>query len=120
MWNAQELKNHRNIVDQLNWEMTPEKAVETFLEWGTGWSRKDDYVRYGGQEAYYFVIYDWEKPPQVTLVRRTSREAEEVAKIEVPEEMVQKAIHDAGRKPGVGVYAIDDEIKAWLKDLLNC
>ncbi|MGO9373668.1 MAG: hypothetical protein ACLQBD_16380, partial [Syntrophobacteraceae bacterium] len=55
MLGMEELKIHREIVDRIDWEMTPEKAVETYLEWGTGWTRKDDFVRYPGQEALYFV-----------------------------------------------------------------
>jgi hypothetical protein len=100
--------------------MTPEKAVETYLEWGTGWTRKDDFVRYPGQEALYFVIYDWEKPAQVTLIRRTMKEAEEIAKIQVPADMVGRAIAAGGRKPGVGVYAITEEIEEWLREALGC
>ena len=115
MWDLEELKAHREIVDRLDWEMTPEKAVETFLEWGTGWTRKDDFVRFSGQEALYFVIYEWEKPAQVTLIRRTMKEADEIAKIGVPVEMVLRAVEAAGRKPGVGVYAITEELKEWLK-----
>ncbi len=120
MWNREELKAHREVVDQIDWNMTPEKAVETFLEWGTGWSRKEDYVRYDGQQAHYFVIYDWEKPLQVTLIRRDTSNVDELAKVDVPVEMLERAIQGAGRKPGVGVYAITDEIKDWLKDALNC
>lgn len=120
MWGLEELRIHREIVDSLDWEMTPEKAVETYLEWGTGWARKDDFVRYPGQEALYFVIYDWEKPAQVTLIRRTMKEADEIAKIHVPEDMVRRAIEAAGRKPGVGVYAITEELKEWLKQALGC
>jgi len=120
VWNREELKSHREVVDQIDWNMTPEKAVETFLEWGTGWSRKEDYVRYEGQSAYYFVIYDWEKPLQATLIRRDTSNVDEVAKVDVPREMLLRAIEEAGRKPGVGVYAITDEIKDWLKDALNC
>ena len=120
MWEIDELKDHREIIDNIDWEMTPEKAVETYLEWGTGWSRKVDFVRRPDQEALYFVIYDWEKPAQVTLIRRTMKEADEIAKIHVPEEMVRKAVEDAGRKPGVGVYAISDELKAWIKEALGC
>ncbi len=120
IWGREDLKGHRDIVDRIDWDMTPEKAVETFLEWGTGWTRKDDFVRYVGQEAIYFVIYDWEIPPQVTLIQRTSQEANEIAKIVVPPEMISRAIHEAGRKPGVGVYAITDEIEQWLREALGC
>jgi len=120
MLGLEELKIHREIVDRIDWEMTPEKAVETYLEWGTGWTRKDDFVRYPGQEALYFVIYDWEKPAQVTLIRRTMKEADEIAKIPAPPEMVSKACEESGRKPGVGVHAVSDELKAWLKEALGC
>ena len=120
MWGLEELKTHREVVDRLDWEMTPEKAVETYLEWGTGWTRRDDFVRYPGQESLYFVIYEWERPAQVTLIRRTIKEFDEIAKIWVPEEMVQRAVEDAGRKPGVGVYALTEELKTWLKESLGC
>jgi len=120
MWDLEELKKHREVLDIIDWDMTPEKAVETFLEWGTGWTRKDDFVRYAGQESLYFVIYDWERPHQVTLIRRSVREADEIAKVPVPEQMVLSAIHEAGRKPGVGVYAITSELKDWLQRELGC
>ncbi len=120
MWGLEELKGHREIIDRIDWEMTPEKAVETYLEWGTGWSRKGDFVQYTGQESLYFVIYSWEEPSQVTLIQRSMREANEIAKIHAPEELVRKAIEEGGHKPGVGVYSITEELKEWLKNLLGC
>ncbi len=119
MWGLEELKGHREIVDRLDWEMTPELAVETYLEWGTGWARKDRAVRFADQESFYFVIYDWEKPVRVTLIRRTMKEADEIAKIHAPAEMVARAVAAAGRKPGVGVYAISEELEKWLKEALG-
>jgi hypothetical protein len=120
MWDLDELKQHREVLDQLNWEMTPEKAVESYLEWGTGWSRKDDSVRYSEQESYYFVIYDWEQPLQVTLIRRDVQEMEEIAKLDAPQDLIRNAILEAGRKPGVGVCALNEDLKSWLKQTLNC
>ncbi|MGC9196471.1 MAG: DVU0772 family protein [Syntrophobacteraceae bacterium] len=119
MWGIEDLKTHREIIDRLDWEMTPERAVETYLEWGTGWARRDQFVRFADQQALYFVIYDWEKPPQVTLIRRTMKEADEIAKIPAPADMVQRAIKAGGRKPGVGVYAITEELEQWLKEELG-
>ena len=120
MWELEELKAHREIIDIIDWEMTPEKAVETYLEWGTGWSRRGDFVQYIDQQSLYFVIYNWEEPPQVTLIQRTMREANEIAKIQAPGDLIRKAIDEGGRKPGVGVYAITDELKQWLQTLLGC
>ena len=119
MWDLEELKNHKEIIDQVDLEMTPEKAVETYLEWGTGWARKNDFVRYRGQESYYFVIYDWEKPLRVTLIRRDMEGMDELARVDAPQDLIQKAIDEGGRKPGVGVYAINDELKEWLRKALS-
>ncbi len=119
MWGLEELKANKAIVDQIDLEMTPEKAVETFLEWGTGWSRKDDCVRFVGQESYYFVIYAWEAPPQVTLLRHDAQGSEEIAKLEAPGNLVSQCVHEGGRKPGVGVYALNEPMKDWLRNLLG-
>lgn len=117
--NAIELKKHRDIVNQIDWDMTPEKAVDMYLEWGAGWTRGNDFVRRGDDESYYFVIYDWETPPQVTLLRRSSKEVEELAKILISEELFLKSISEGGKKPGVGVYHPIKELKIWLSDLLS-
>lgn len=120
MLGLEDLKGQRELVDLIDWEMTPEKAVETFLEWGTGWSRKGEFVQFPGQESLYFVIYSWEKPAQVTLIRRSMSEAVEIARIQVPEELVRDAVKEGGIKPGVGVYALTEELKEWLRAALGC
>lgn len=120
MWDLEALKEHRDIIDQIDWSMTPEKAVETYLEWGTGWARKDDFVRYPDQESYYFVIYDWEDPLRLTLLKRNSQEAIEIAKISAPSELIVKSIKEAGTKPGVGVCALNDELIEWARKTLGC
>jgi acyl-CoA synthetase (NDP forming) len=48
------------------------------------------------------------------------KEADEIAKVPVPDEMVRRAVDEAGRKPGVGVCAITEELKEWLKEALGC
>ena len=115
----QELRQRRDIIDKIDWEMTPEKAVDMYLEWGAGWTRGNDFVRSGEDESYYFVIYDWESPPQVTLLRRDSKEVEELAKIPVDKELFFKSIEEGGRKAGVGVYNPTKELKKWLSEVLS-
>lgn len=119
MWDLDELRRHKDIVGQIDWEMTPETAVETYLEWGTGWSRKESHMSHSDQLSYYFVVYNWELPLKVTLVRRDVRDMEEIAQIQAPEDLVQGTIDEGGRKPGVGVYAISESLKTWLKGALN-
>ncbi len=115
----EELRQKREIVNQIDWSMTPEKAVDMYLEWGAGWTRGNDFVRSENDESYYFVVYDWESPPQVTLIRRNSREAEELAKIPVTQELFRASIEEGGFRPGVGVYPPNRELKQWLSELLD-
>jgi len=119
MLTTQELKTNRELVNKVDWNMTQEKAIEMYLEWGTGWSRGNDFVSHMGQESIYFVLYDWEKPSQVTLIRRTTEGAEEIAKVEVPPEMFQVASKADGYKPGVGVHPLTDELKQWVCDAIQ-
>ncbi len=117
--NIDELKAQREVVNQIDWTMTPEKAVDMYLEWGANWSRGNDFVRSDDDESYYFVIYDWEMPPQATLLRRSSRDVEELAKIPIDRNLFRKTIDEGGIKPGVGVYAPTRELKIWLSDVLS-
>ena len=113
MLNTKELKKDRNLVNKIDWDMTPEKAIEMYLEWGTGWVRGHDFVSSPGQESVYFVIYDWETP-QATLLRRTVEEAVEIAKVAVPEDLFLQASKEDGYRPGVGVHRINQPLKEWL------
>ena len=119
MLGMSELKARRDLVENIDWDMTPEKAVETYLEWGAGWARRGEAATVPGQETLYFVVYDWENPPQVTLLRRSSQDVEELAKIPARLELVRSAVDQGGRKPGVGVYAITKELEAWLREQLG-
>ncbi len=119
MYSLEELKAARDLVNRIDWTMTPEKAVDVFLEWGAGWTRGNDFARSGDEEAIYFVVYDWEEPPKVTMIRRSSKEVEELAKIEVPRELFEASIAEGGRKAGVGVYPLNRELQRWVSDLLD-
>ena len=114
MMTLEELKKDRNLVNEIDWDMTPEKAVDMYLEWGAGWTRGHDFVS-GNDESIYFVIFDWEEPHQVTLICRNMREATEIAKITIPENLFQEACDDDGRKPGGTVHRLNDKLKNWLE-----
>ena len=114
MLTREELKADRKLVNNIDWSMTPEKAIEMYLEWGSGWIRGNDFVSTMGQESIYFVLYDWLTPPRVTLIRRTTAGAEEIAEVEVPEDLFMKAWKEDGDRPGVGVHALNQELKEWV------
>ncbi len=110
-----ELRKNRTLVNSIDWAMTPEKAVEMYLEWGTGWIRGNDFVSSADDESYYFVIFDWEtEPPVVTLIHRTLEGADELAKIEVPKELFDAACKEDGKRPGGTVHRLNRSLQDWL------
>ncbi|NDY42778.1 hypothetical protein G3N55_07975 [Dissulfurirhabdus thermomarina] len=118
MMHIDALRQDRRLVNEIDWSMTPEKAVDMYLEWGAGWTRGKDFVRGANESSLYFVIYDWERPPQVTLLRRDSKGVEELAKVPVPEPLFAEAVREAGRRPGVGVHALNARLQDWLRERL--
>ncbi len=113
MMTMEELKNDRNLVNEIDWTMTPEKAVDMYLEWGAGWTRGHDFVS-GNDESIYFVIFDWEDTPQATLICRNMSEATEIAKIAVPENLFKEACEEDGKRPGGTVHRLNDKLINWL------
>ena len=118
MMKIRELKENRKLVNSVDWTMTPEKAIEMYLEWGTSWSRGNDFVSSNDQESFYFVVYDW-LAPQVTLIRRTAEGAEEILSIPVPKKLFQQAVQEDGHNPGVGVHALNLPLKKWVCDSIH-
>jgi hypothetical protein len=114
MMNLEQLKKNRAIVNDIDWTMTPEKAVEMYLEWGTGWGRGNDFVSSSGDKSVYFVVYDWEEEPTATLIYRTVEGAEEIARIPVPENLFTDSWKEDGTRPGGTVHPPNDALKQWL------
>ena len=109
-----ELKNESELIDQINWSMSPEEAVRLYLEWGNNWARGDGYViRSPDDYTVYFVVNCWHKPYTIYLIRRNSEQAEELAKFDLPSQF-EKDVCELK-----GVYALDDDTKAWLKSELG-
>ena len=117
--NLGQLKKQRKLVNAIDWSMTPEKAVEMYLEWGTGWVRGNDFVASANDESIYFVLYDWVQPHRVTLIRRTVEGAEEIADFEVPEELFIASCEEDGSLPGGTVHPPNKELKQWLCDRIS-
>ncbi len=115
MMNLEQLKQSRDLVNKVDWQMTPEKAVEMYLEWGTGWVRGNDFVSSSSDESIYFVVFDWEdNPHQATLVLRDISGMEEIAKIDIPAELFHESWHLDGKLPGGTVHPPSDRLKEWL------
>jgi hypothetical protein len=114
MLTLEELKQDRNLIDAINWDMTPEEAVRLYLEWGNNWARGDGYViRSKDDYTVYFVVNCWSRPYFIYLIKRNSDEAVEMARVELPKRF-EKPVCELK-----GIYAPEGEVKAWLKEALG-
>jgi hypothetical protein len=48
MMNLEEIKGNADLVNSIDWEMTPEEAVRLYLEWGNNWARGNYVIRSKG------------------------------------------------------------------------
>ena len=114
MMTLEELRSKQDVIDVIDWNMTPEEAVRLYLEWGNNWARGDGYVIASKSDyTTYFVVNCWSKPYYIYLIRRNSDEAVELAQFELPEQFERDVCELKG------VYALDDDIKAWLQKELG-
>lgn len=118
MLGLNELRKNRDLINNINWEMTPEEAVRLYLEWGNNWARGNYVIRGKDDVSFYFVVNTWEEKPVVYLVRRNSDAAEELAEIELPPGLKEQFLESIGHNRGV--YSIEGDVRDWLqKELLG-
>jgi len=117
MMDLQTLKRNKDIVNSIDWDMTPEEAVRLYLEWGNNWSRGNRMVRSKDDVSHYFVLNTWKEKPVIYFIRRNSEEASELALINLPDDMQKSFMKEIGNHKGI--YAVEGEIKVWLKEQLG-
>lgn len=113
MLNLEQLKKRPEIINDIDWEMTPEEAVRLYLEWGNNWVHDKYVIRHDSDVSIYFTVYSWDDPPVIYLIRRDMKGAEELAVIAMPEAVKQRFLDATGGSKGV--YALDEDIKMWLQ-----
>lgn len=114
--NIEDIKKDRNLLNAIDWDMTPEEAVRLYLEWGNNWARGNYVIRSKGDVTHYFVVNTWGKTPVIYLIRRNSEQADELATIEMPDDVKEKFLESIGHNRGV--YSIEGRVKEWLKQEL--
>ncbi len=45
MMHLEEIKKNRALLNEIDWDMTPEEAVRLYLEWGNNWVRGNYVIR---------------------------------------------------------------------------
>lgn len=112
-----DIRRDADLLNAIDWDMTPEEAVRLYLEWGNNWASRDNYViRSKDDVSHYFVVNTWGEKPRIFFIRRNSEEARELAEIEMPRELQNRFLDSIGNNKGV--YAVDGELRTWLKSQL--
>jgi len=117
MMKMEDIKKDIALVNEIDWEMSPEEAVTLYLEWGNNWSHDRKFVKSKNDVSYYFVLNTWGEEPVVYLIRRNSAEATELAEIRLPELLEDKIKYEY--REGKGVYAVEGALKDWLREELD-
>ena len=116
MLSLKSIKNDMHLLNNIDWDMTPEEAVRLYLEWGNNWAGGKYVIRSKEDVTHYFVVNTWGKNPVIYLIRRNSEEAVELAKIDMPSEIEERFLQSYGDLKGV--YAPEGEVKEWLQKTL--
>ena len=111
--NFNEIRNNFDLVNSVDWDMTPEEAIALHLEWGPLRDLSYYNSRDSENETVYFIVNTWKQYPVVTLIRRKGFDSEELANFALPDQLEQNVMDTLGKHKGV--YAVEGEIREWLK-----
>jgi hypothetical protein len=109
----EKIRRSPEILNAIDWDLTPEEAVMLYLEWGGSWTPGVIPVRSSSDESYYFMVSTWDARPKVRLMRMSHADAEELAVINVPEEIMERYLATLPKTKNV--YPINQEIRSWLE-----
>jgi len=115
--NIDVLKDQLELINSIDWDMTPEEAIALHLEWGPLRDQAYYNSRDNDNETVYFVVDTWRKPPIVNLIRRIGFDSQELYAFRLPQEIEDNFMGGIGKHRGV--YELEDEMKAWLKQELE-
>jgi len=115
MMKLEDIRKNFDLLNDIDWEMTPEMAVILYLEWGNNSVAGKNVIRSKRDFSTYFVINTWHEPV-IYLIRRNSEDGVELAAIKMPEGIENRFLKSVGHNKGV--YSIEGEVKDWLKGKL--
>jgi len=116
MMEIQDIREDRDLVDAIDWNMTPEEAIVLYLEWGNNWSH-GRMIKSRDDVSHYFAVTSWENPPKVLFIRRSTEGADELAQFDLPEPVKGRFLESIQHHKGV--WGITDDIRHWLRDELR-
>lgn len=119
IWELQGLKEimqRPDIHAKIKFDVTPRMVMEPRFH-----SKAEDLEKLKLVAGYMFYIESQCNPPALMVMKVGNTDiTTTIGKIdEIPSELIEKAITDPAEPPSHGMYAITDEIKAWLKKELS-
>lgn len=117
MLSMEDIRENPEIIECLNLDMTPEKAVAIYLEWGAFWAHGRDFARSVSDVSCFFTLDTWKTPAKIVLVRQGTAEDETLGEVEVPADLLAREVAFwGGRK---GTYGISEELRDWIRNKLD-
>ena len=115
MLDLTELKTRKDIINQIDWDITPQEAFETYqIKSINAWKKRSL------PDLYYFLIYVYKGQAKVLLIKRSLKDSEEIADIAVPESLVSACVaSQGGDQAPHGQYFLDEPIRSWIKKELG-
>ena len=109
MFDLRGLKDHPEILSQVDWEITPRQAFEAYQI-----KSRDSWKYRGLAEVYYFYLSLWKGESKIILMKRGYVESQEIARLDPPADLAAKCAADCEQMPR-GQCALDEPLKKWLK-----
>ena len=115
MLKLEDIRKNLDLLNDIDWDMTPGMAVTLYLEWGNNPALGNNVIRSKRDFSTYFAINTWHGTV-IYLIRRNSEDCVELAEIKMPKALETRFLESVGHNKGV--YSIEGEVKDWLKDQL--
>jgi len=116
IYSLSDIRETPDILQRIKWDATPQMVMEPRFV-----SRPEDMQRLQELSGYMFYVESQCEPPAVMLLKIGKTDiTSTVGRIEeIPVDLVRRAMENPEHPPSHGMYAITEEIKAWLKKKLG-
>ena len=115
MLTLEQLKQQREILSEIDWDLDPQAAFEAYQV-----KSRDSWKYRTLPVVFHFYLNVWKGKAQVFLMRRSLKSAEDVAEIPVPARLVTQCLRkQVGEKLVSGQYPIDEPIRNWIRTELG-
>ncbi len=115
MMGLEELRERKDILMQIDWELTPLEAVEMF-DHRAGGLKSRLQVRSQNQKHYFFCVDNWQETPRVVLKERSVKKSRVIAQISAPQELLEECLRQYGGRQGL--FPPSEALKNWLRQSL--